>query len=343
MGLRTPHGTLVGDLDPSAFAVVMATGICATDAADLGQVVLSRMLLGIAAAALTVLLVMLAWRIGRYPGRVRADLGAPQRAFGFFTLVAACVVVSIGLAGAGHRPAAIALAGFGAAVWVVLTYVIPAGLILARTDRVLVHVNGTWFLWVVGTQSVAVAAATLAPAGVSVPALVAAVAWSVGVVLYLLVAILVAARLLLVPVRAVDLGPAYWVAMGATAITVLAAAQLLAVPTAPVVSAMHGVLTGLGTVLWGLGTWLIPLLAGFSLWRLVRRSDRAPSHQTWWSAVFPLGMYAAASSRFATVVRLPLIARTGHAGAWVALAVWLLVAATTGTRVVIAATRQPYA
>lgn len=114
-------------------------------------------------------------------------------------------------------------------VWLALTYTIPVKLVLGpRTRPVLGAVNGTWFIWVVGAQSIAVSIAVLHQAGVThgrLAPLVAVLMWSVGVALYLLVAMLVVTRLLLVDVRPQDLTPPYWVTMGATAITVLAAAQ----------------------------------------------------------------------------------------------------------------------
>jgi voltage-gated anion channel len=51
--------------------------------------------------------------------------------------------------------------------------------------------------------------------------------WSVGVVLYLMVATLVLTGRLLLEVRPDDLTPPYWVTMGATAIAVLASARIL--------------------------------------------------------------------------------------------------------------------
>lgn len=51
--------------------------------------------------------------------------------------------------------------------------------------------------------------------------------------LYVAVGSLVVARLLLYPLRPADLTPPYWVAMGATAITVLAGAHIVEMADAP--------------------------------------------------------------------------------------------------------------
>ena len=60
--------------------------------------------------------------------------------------------------------------------------------------------------------------------------------------LYVAVGSLVVARLLLYPLRPADLTPPYWVAMGATAITVLAGAHIVEMADAP----MAIVTSGLG-------------------------------------------------------------------------------------------------
>ena len=57
-----------------------------------------------------------------------------------------------------------------------------------------------------------------------------------------------------------ELPSPYWVFMGATAISVLAGAQILRLPPGPLVGAVHAVVGGLSVVLWAVGTWLIPLL-----------------------------------------------------------------------------------
>jgi hypothetical protein len=66
-----------------------------------------------------------------------------------------------------HRPRihtlALILFGLGALLWLVLGYGIPFTAVLgSRTRPVAKGANGTWFVWVVGAQSVAVVASSLA-------------------------------------------------------------------------------------------------------------------------------------------------------------------------------------
>src|SRR5574342_869361 len=301
----------IRDLYPGYFALVMATGICSTALRDVGQPTASAVLLGVAVATLVVLGAAFGWRLIRYPQHLMRDLSAPDRAFAFFTVVAGFNVLAVRLAVDGHRAAAVVLAGLGGLVWLCLTYTIPVRLILGpRPQPVLAGVNGTWFIWVVGTQSIAVTAAVLdrpADGHARLTALAAVLLWSVGVVLYLIVATLVLTGLLLLEVRPEDLTPPYWVTMGATAITVLASAQILAMAPAPAVIATRAVVAGLGTVLWAFGTGLIPMLVAFGVWRHVLRRVRLGYVPALWSIVFPLGMYAEASMQLGRVATLPFV------------------------------------
>jgi tellurite resistance protein TehA-like permease len=307
----------------------MATGICSTALLDIGHGRASAVLLVGAAIAFVVLFAALVLRAIRYRQHLVADLGAPEKAYAFFTFTAASNVLAARLLADGHRAIAIALAVLGGLAWLALSYTIPVRLILGPRPRpVLAGVNGTWFIWVVGTQSIAVTWAMLdQPGGVQarIAPLVAVLLWSVGVVLYLVVATLVLTRLLLVEVRAEDLTPPYWVTMGATAITVLAAAEILGMAPSPPVAATSAVVRGLAVVLWAFGTWLIPLLVAFGVWRHVLNRVRLEYAPTLWSIVFPLGMYAVASMELGTVAHLPIVAAIGRSWTWLALAAWLAV------------------
>src|SRR5665648_579226 len=85
--------------------------------------------------------------------------------------------------------------------WLVLGYVVPWTAALGRKERPIVaDANGTWFIWVVASQSVAIAAATLEPVfqtGRRELALLAVMSWSVGVFLYAAAGIFVSLRLML--------------------------------------------------------------------------------------------------------------------------------------------------
>ena len=340
----------ISDLHPGYFAFVMATGIISTGTFLLGPSWLSRALLAAASAGLVLLGAALLIRLVVFRSDVAADIQSPERVFGFFTIVAGLDVLGVRLAAAGHPLATAILAGMAAAVWLVLTYGVPASLLLARErDSVLGGVNGAWLLWVVGTQSLSLAASVLVPAWPSQAGLLAPAAvglWSVGLVLYLLLVSLILLRWLSVAMTPATLGPPYWILMGATAISVLAGARILNLPAAvPVTRATAGFVEGFSFALWAFGTWWIPLLIVLGFWRHVRRHWPLTYEPTLWSVVFPLGMYSVATLVFGKAAHLSFMHPLSRIMLWVAVAAWVLVAvaflARLGRRPVTAAPQAP--
>jgi len=276
--------------------------------------------------------VALVIRLARFRPSVAADVRAPERVFGFFTIAAGLDVLGVRFFYAGHPLVTAILAGVAAAVWLVLTYGVPASLLLARAhDSVLGGVNGSWLLWVVSTQSLSISAAVLVPVWPSQAGLLAPVATglcSVGLVLYLLLVSLIMLRWLTVAMTPETLGPPYWILMGATAITVLAGAKILGLPAAlPAVRATAGFVAGFSYVLWAFGTWWVPLLVILGFWRHVRRHWPLAYEPALWSVVFPLGMYSVATLSFGKVARLAFMAPLARFMLWVAVAAWAAVAA----------------
>jgi len=330
--MRERAAAAVRDLHPAYFAFVMATGIISTGLFELGPSWLSVVLLAAASAGLVVLAVALAARLVYFRPRVIADASAPERAFGFFTITAGLGVLGVRFALAGHPLPAAILAGLAAAVWLLLTYGVPASVLLNRTrDSVLGGVNGSWLLWIVATQSLSVSAAILVPAWPSQAALLAPVAtglWSVGLLLYLMVVALILMHWLTEPMTPATLGPPYWILMGATAISVLAGARDLSLPAdIPIVRATAGFVEGFAFALWAFGTWWIPLLIILGLWRHVRRHWPLVYEPTVWSVVFPLGMYSVATLTFGKTAHLAFMEPLARFMLWVAVAAWVLAAA----------------
>ncbi|SFE29041.1 tellurite resistance/C4-dicarboxylate transporter family protein [Blastococcus tunisiensis] len=329
----------VRELTPGYFALVMASGIISVGMRLGGHITVSVLLLAVCATAFVVLVVLNVWRLIGHRDAVAEDFLDPARGFGFFTFIAGGNVLGVRLAMDGHIGVAAALAGVGFAAWLFLGYVIPWTAVLGRAERpVLTKANGTWFIWVVAGQSVATSAATLQPA---MPALrdalavVAVFSWSVSLFLYAAVGIMVSLRLLLFELRPTDLTPPYWVAMGASAITVLAGARIVEMVDTPMVEATRGLVAGVSVSIWAFGTWLIPVLVAAGWWR--HRTHRVPLRYepSLWSMVFPMGMYAVAATYLSRADDLPLVGVVGAVGIWAAFAVWSLVLAA----MVVTATR----
>ena len=175
-----------------------------------GAAALSGILLAAGIAAYLVLAAVYAGRLAINRAGVRADAAEPGRAFGFFTLAAGSDVLAARLAADGHQAAAAVLLVIGGVSWAGLGYLLPPLL----AGHGLGGANGSWFLWPVATQSVAVGLTSLPPPWPGGLVAVAVACWAVGVIGYLLVAGLVTAARLAFPVRPAALTPGYWVFMG---------------------------------------------------------------------------------------------------------------------------------
>ena len=234
------------------------------------------------------------------------------------------------------------LLAIGAASWLLLSYGLPLLLAGQQPSRpsarepygpsgrepsrtVLASANGTWFLWPVAAQSVAVGLTSLAPPLPDGMIALAVACWAVGVILYLLIAALAVAVLLARFPSPAELTPAYWVFMGATAISALAGAQILRVRADPLQAAVHAAVAGSSVMLWAFGTWLIPMLVILGIYRHVLRRVPLVYEAAWWSIAFPVGMYGVASDELGTALKMPWLVSLGRNEAWAALSVWILV------------------
>ncbi|MEP7161569.1 MAG: tellurite resistance/C4-dicarboxylate transporter family protein, partial [Dermatophilaceae bacterium] len=316
----------VQTLNPGYFALVMATGIVSIAVNNAHYDSISVTLLWLAGIAYVVLVAVYLCRLIYFRAALLADLSDPSRAFGFFTFVAATDVLGARLATDQHHGVALALLAVGSLSWLVFGYLIPWTVMLGTPHRpVIRYANGTWFIWVVASQSIAVLAATLESAlsdGRRELALLAVFSWSVGVFLYAAAGTFVAIRLLLYPVPPAELAPAYWVSMGATAITVVAGARIVQMADAPMVDATRGLIAGTSVVFWAFGTWLIPALIAAGIWRHIVHRVRLRYEPALWSVVFPLGMYGVGAHYLGQADHLPIVEAIGAFETWVGLAAW---------------------
>jgi tellurite resistance protein TehA-like permease len=318
----------VRNLDLSYFALVMATGIVSTGLHAHGLRALAVGLTWVAGIAYGVLVIANGARITLFGREFRTNLADPARGFGAFTFVAATNVLGTQLAADAHHVAAVVLLVVGMSAWLILGYLVPWMAVLSHFERtVLAEANGTWFVWVVASQSIAVLVATLQPqlgSGRAELALLAVFCWSVGVFLYIVAGILVAGRMLVHPLGPADLTPPYWIGMGATAITVFAGARIVQMADAPAMAATGGLIAGVSVLFWSFGTWLIPPLIAAGVWRHVIRRVPLTYTPALWSIVFPLGMYGVAGHYLGQADQLPIVALIGDLEIWVAFAAWAL-------------------
>ena len=346
-GAQPRHRSRVPRARLGQFTFVMATGIISTamhNAATLGSgtystvaQVISALLFVLAVVgyiALTVFTIA-GWFTG---AGISAELMGEVRADGFTVLAFTAgsgVLAARSLAG-GFDWAALTFAYITLGSWVILGYVAVIAAFFsathsrakspsATTPLPWTHVNGTWFLMVVGTQAVAVAFGALAAAKhVNWYAQVAALWWGIGVLILIVMAVLVVARLIIIGLSHDDEVAPYWVLMGAGAISVLAGAELMTTGSAQRL-VTHDVVGTLCLMAWIFGTWLIPLLIVLMIWHARRPGTNSGFRTALWSLVFPIGMYGVASRQLGIAWHVPWLKDLGTWEAWVALAVWVVV------------------
>lgn len=329
-----PSGSLVpaavrrsaDGLAPGSFAIVMATGIVALDAHDLHAATLARALTLVCIAAYLLLLALFVVRLVHHHPAVRTDMTDPSRAFALLTLVAGTDVVAALPALRDWRDVLFVGGAVALVAWIVL---LPAALLAAhRLPTLWHHARGDWLLAVVATQSLAIVIALLAVPDHDVWSVVAVAAWTVGAVGYLALIVPVTRRLVHV-VRRGELyhfSADFWITMGAAAISALAGARIV---VALDVTGAHRTLVDAmqvgGIAMWCIATAWVPVLVVLEAMKL-RRVGGLPYAADRWSSVFPLGMFAAASSALGTVLNVPALHRAGYPAACIALAAWALTA-----------------
>ncbi|HKS50693.1 MAG TPA: tellurite resistance/C4-dicarboxylate transporter family protein [Pseudonocardiaceae bacterium] len=313
------------ELPPDVFAVVMATGIVSVAAYDH-----EYWRLGIALSVLAVVAFIglaagfVLWAASR-PDRVRVLARDPDIALRMFTFVAACAVLD--MCWGEHPAVGWLLGGLAVAGWLVL---MPLSVVDVRSRPsadLREHAHGAWLLPSVATAGLATIA-TIFASDVRMPSLlvVAALAWVLAMVLYLLVTCLIAWRALATPFVPDEVTPDSWILMGALAITALAGDHILAA-----LHALHSP-NGLGWVrpvtlgAWVLASLWIPVLLYAELWRADHVPGSLRYQGVWWAAVFPLGMYSSASAATATELHMRSLQTISLVFFWIAFTVWTLVA-----------------
>jgi tellurite resistance protein TehA-like permease len=268
-------------------------------------------------------------RLLRFRGHLTADLASLAKAPGFFTLVAApCVLGNQCVLLMGAPEVGLALWVVGGVFWLALTYAMLPGLMeVADKPKGEKEISGAWLLVVVGTQAMSALASLLVPRlaadAPEAPLFVALAFWLVGSMLYVWLIALIFNRILFLPLTTGDLTPAYWVNMGAMAISTLAGANLVGeAGRSSLLGELLPVLKGMTLTFWVTATWWIPILVALGAWRhLIKRVPLTYEHG-FWAAVFPLGMYTACSQALIRTFHLPFLAAIPEVFVWIAVAAW---------------------
>lgn len=338
---RSPIATLF----PGYFALVMATGIVAVGTAQQKLDLLAKALYLIALVAFAVLAVLTVARLIRYPRALVSDLTHHRTGFSFLTIVAALNVLGSGAA-IIHQWWTVAWIVWiaGVALWVVLLYPPLLGVILGEPKPKLGEgINGTWFLLTVSTESVAVLGAVLLGhrnEGSQLLELTVLAAFTLGLVLYLIVMTMQFLRWTFYALGPDEMQPPSWIAAGAVAITVLAGANLLGIKQAyPRIDRLAPFLEGTVILAWATATFWFPVMIAIGVWRHLLRRVPLRYHPAYWALVFPIGMYGVATYRMIAVTDLHDLDLVPQLALGMALIAWT--AAFTGLAVSLARSASP--
>ncbi len=309
----------------------MASGILSVGMALLGNGVMADILFAFTLCAWFVLLGLSLLRLLRFASRLRDELLNPRLVFSYFTLVAATNIVGLLLLDRAHAGLAIAcwIIAFGA--WCSLLYLAFSVLTFLSHEHNVNIVHGGWLITIVGTQSLVMLGARIAPAfGQYAGYMMVEVhmLWGLGLIFYGIFVTLFCYRIFFLNLDPKDISPLLWVIMGASAISASAGTGLMtAEPHLPFLQAQRPFIDGVTLMLWSWATWWLPMLALFGIWKHVIRKLPLRYEPILWSFVFPLGMYAVASAKLGLTAEFPPLQWISMVMTWVAFAAWLSVLA----------------
>lgn len=315
---------------PAYFALVMSTGIISLAAHALQRPRLAEGFFYLNLGLYPLLVALLLLRLVLFPRAFWRAVTAHETGAGFLALVPATTLLGSQFVQLRGNQALGSGLWVGAAVcWALLLYAFLWGISTGAKKPTLEHgFSGRWLLLVVATEGLAVLGARLLP-GSGLPADVGVFGvlglFLVGSWLYVVLSTLLFYRLAFVRLVGEEVGAAYWVSIGAGAITVLAGATLSgAMAHTPALAELRPFVNAYSVLFWGVCTWWLPLVLGLRLWNHWTTRPAFVYSPAYWTMVFPLGMYTAATGQLAEALPLPALKAIPTYSIFLALAAWLL-------------------
>lgn len=316
---------------PAYFAMVMSTGIISIASNMLGFKGIAYGLFYLNIAAYAIILSLQLLRVKMFWSNLYSDLSNPKLSLVFFTTVAGTNVLGAQFATIANLLCVAKIFWyFGIFLWTIVSLSTFSILFLKCEQRIELVMHGGWLTATVGTQSVAVLGAILAPKFGCCSSFVlfaSFVWWMIGSFLYMILITLIIYRLVFFKVSTDALVPPYWINMGALAITTLAGSILCLN-----ISAVEGPYTdllgftkGFTLFFWSFGTWWIPFLIIIGVWKYIFHKTPFKYSPLYWAMVFPLGMYTACTIKFSQAMQLPFIAHISTYFIYFAYLAWVFI------------------
>lgn len=320
----------IADLSPAYFALVMATGIVSIAAHLYNYTLLAKALFYINILAYAIICILFIARFLFYKKEFLSDFMEDRKNMGFLSFVAAsCILGSQFVLIANNYHVGIYFFVIGLSSWIVLTYLLFAILIEKRNKPSIKAISGTWLLLVVATQTVSILGAQLEgylPFSHGEVLFFSLILFLCGCMFYIIVITLIIYRLLFFNLNAEDLGPPYWINMGADAITVLAGSTLmLSAEKWQFLTDLLPFLKGFTLLFWAIGTWWIPLILILGIWRHIIKKVPIKYNSQYWGLVFPLGMYTVCTVNLSKAIELPFLRDISSVFVFFAIGAWAIV------------------
>lgn len=322
----------LSNLPTAYFALVMATGIVSIASFYFNFNLLATSLFYFNVVAYLFLCILYALRIIVFSSNFLSDVKDHAKSPGLLTFVAgSCVLGSQFVIIAGNHTIAITLFYIGVITWFILIYtVFTVFTVKDNKPPINKAISGVWLLIIVSTQSISVLGSQVSgyiPFSQDIVLFFTLAMFLCGCMFYIIIITLIVYRMSFFEMRAEEFAPAYWINMGAVAISTLAGSNLiLNAQNWSFIQEILPFLKGFTLFFWAIGTWWIPLIFILGLWRHIYKQFPLKYHPQYWGMIFPLGMYTACTVKLSQALELHFLMVIPSVFILIALVAWLIAA-----------------
>ena len=322
----------LANLPTAYFALIMATGIVSIASYNLNFTYIAMPLFYFNIAAFLVMSVLYILRMILFSNKFLVDIKDLAKSPGLLTYVAGtCVLGNQFVIIANNLAIASILFYIGTIAWLILIYTVFTVFTVKRGKPPINEaISGVWLLIIVSTQSVSILASQLTgyiPFANELVSFFALAMFLCGCMFYIIIITLIVYRMSFFEMRAEEFAPAYWINMGAVAISTLAGSTII-------MNAQHWefigeilpFLKGFTLFFWAIGSWWIPLIVILGIWRHVFKQLPLKYHPQYWGMIFPMGMYTVCTIKLSQALELPFLMTIPTYFIYVALAGWFTAA-----------------